>query len=55
MAGDKPDPDNRRFLVMIYESDRTRIVWTEASCYADAVANVAPGNDAFKVEVVGGG
>lgn len=40
-----------RFLVILYYAERTKPVYVDANCYADAVEQVAPGNDVIKVEV----
>lgn len=41
-----------RFLVLIYVGGSFQPYYVEANCYADAVSEVAPGNDAVKIEVI---
>jgi len=42
----------RDFLVLIYVGGRVEPRFAQATCYADAVCKVAPGNDAVKIEVI---
>lgn len=45
----------RKFIVLIYYAGKNGYVdyhSVEADCYADAVIAVAPGNGAYKIEVI---
>jgi hypothetical protein len=47
-------PAHKYIVIMYYAGNaHTRIVHVEADCYADAVQEAAPGNDVFKIEVIG--
>jgi hypothetical protein len=41
------------FIVLVYTAGSAlRVFKVEADCYTDAVGQVAPGNDAIKIEVI---
>lgn len=49
------DEGKHKFIVIIYyagHNARVDRITVNADCYADAVIKVAPGNDAYKVEVI---
>ncbi len=47
-------PADHKFIVILYYAGAPlQVVHVEANSYADAVIEVAPGNDVLKVEVIG--
>jgi len=45
-------PTKHDFLVLLYYAERIRPLHVKASCYAEAIEAVAPGNDVIKLEVI---